>query len=124
MPIETRGIRHVHLLVSDHPRSVAFYQGVFGMEVSFRDGAILFLRSPGGQDDLALHLAETDEERGRVGHQGGMEHFGITVSDRNRLDEAIDLAIRAGGQLVNKGEHAPGVPFAYIRDPDGYVIEI
>jgi catechol 2,3-dioxygenase-like lactoylglutathione lyase family enzyme len=26
--------------------------------------------------------------------------------------------------LVNKGEHAPGVPFAYIRDPDGYVIEI
>jgi catechol 2,3-dioxygenase-like lactoylglutathione lyase family enzyme len=114
----------VHLLVSDHSRSVAFYQQVFGMEVGFRDGAILFLHSPGGHDDLALHQAETDDERGRVGDQGGFEHFGITVTDRNRLDDAIDLVIQAGGQLVNKGEHAPGIPFAYVRDPDGYVIEI
>jgi catechol 2,3-dioxygenase-like lactoylglutathione lyase family enzyme len=50
--IETRGIRHVHLLVADHGRSVAFYKRVFGMEVGFRDGDILFLHSPGGRDDL------------------------------------------------------------------------
>jgi hypothetical protein len=25
---------------------------------------------------------------------------------------------------VEKGEHAPGVPYAYVSDPDGYVIEI
>jgi catechol 2,3-dioxygenase-like lactoylglutathione lyase family enzyme len=124
MPIETRGIRHVHLLVSDHARSVDFYQQVFGMEVDFRDGSILFLTSPGGRDDLALHLAGTDDERARVGQQGGFEHFGITVSDRDRLDDAIALAIGAGGTLIDKGEHAPGVPYAYIGDPDGYVIEI
>ncbi len=35
MTIETLGIRHVHLLVSDHARSVAFYKQVFGMEVGF-----------------------------------------------------------------------------------------
>jgi len=70
------------------------------------------LRSPGGQDDLALHLAQTDEERARVGHQGGYEHFGITVRDRDRLDEAIALVIDHGGKLVDKGEHAPGVPYA------------
>lgn len=122
--IETRGIRHLHLMVSDHSRSVAFYQHVFGMEVGFRDGSILFLHSPGGRDDLALHQADTDDERGRVGHHGGYEHFGITVTDRNRLEEAIALAIEAGGQLVDKGEHAPGIPYAYISDPDGYVIEI
>ena len=40
------------------------------------------------------------------------------------LEEAIALAIEAGGQLVDKGEHAPGIPYAYISDPDGYVIEI
>jgi catechol 2,3-dioxygenase-like lactoylglutathione lyase family enzyme len=124
MAIETRGIRHVHLLVSEHARSVAFYKHVFGMEVGFRDGSILFLHSPGGRDDLALHLAVTDDERARVGHQGGCEHFGITVRDRSRLDDAIALVVEAGGKLVDKGEHAPAVPYAYISDPDGYVIEI
>ena len=124
MAIETLGIRHMHLLVSEHARSVAFYKNVFGMEVGFRDGGILFLHSPGGRDDLALHLAETDDERARVGHQGGYEHFGITVKDRGRLDDAIALVIDAGGTLIEKGEHAPGIPYAYVTDPDGYVIEL
>jgi catechol 2,3-dioxygenase-like lactoylglutathione lyase family enzyme len=124
VPVETRGIRHVHLLVSDHARSVAFYERVFGMQVDFRDGDILFLRSPGRSDDLALHLAVSSEERARVGQQGGYEHFGITVQDRSRLDDAIALVLEAGGALVDKGEHAPGVPYAYVADPDGYVIEI
>ena len=124
MSVQTRGIRHVHLLVADHSRSVAFYGGVFGMRVGFRDGAILFLRSPNGRDDLALHLAETDEERDRVGRLGGCEHFGITVKDRAQLDQAIALVVEHGGTLVDKGEHAPGIPYAYVADPDGYVIEI
>lgn len=111
-------------MVSEHGRSVAFYKEVFGMDVSFTDGDIVFLRSPGGRDDLALHLAVTEEDRLRVGQQGGYEHFGITVKDRSQLDDAIALVIGAGGGLVNKGEHAPGIPYAYVTDPDGYVIEI
>ena len=124
MAVETRGIRHVHLLVRDHARSVAFYRDVFGMEVGFRDGDILFLHSPNRRDDLALHLAVTDEEKARVGQLGGCEHFGITVRDRSRLDECIALVVAAGGTVIDKGEHAPGVPYAYVTDPDGYVIEI
>ena len=94
------------------------------MEVGFRDGNILFLHSPNRHDDLALHLATSDDEKGRVGRQGGYEHFGITVTDRAQLDTCIALALATGGSLVDKGEHAPGVPYAYIADPDGYVIEI
>jgi catechol 2,3-dioxygenase-like lactoylglutathione lyase family enzyme len=124
MPIETRGIRHIHLLVADHDRSIAFYRRVFGMDVAFRDGNILFLTSPNGLDDLALHKAETDEEKARVGQPGGVEHFGITIKDRDALDEYISLVIASGGELVDKGEHAPGVSYAYVTDPDGYVIEI
>jgi catechol 2,3-dioxygenase-like lactoylglutathione lyase family enzyme len=30
----------------------------------------------------------------------------------------------AGGRLVERGEHAPGIPFAYVADPDGYLIEL
>ena len=111
-------------MVADHDRSVAFYRDVFGMEVGFRDGNIFFLHSPNHRDDLALHLAVTDGEKARVGDHGGYEHFGITVEDRTQLDECIALAVSGGGTLVDKGEHAPGVPYAYITDPDGYVIEI
>lgn len=124
MAVETRGIRHIHLLVADQERSVAFYRSVFGMEVGFRDGDIVFLHSPDGRDDLALHRAVTDDERARVGHTGGCEHFGITVADRSQLGVCIDLVVAAGGTLVDRGEHAPGVPYAYVADPDGYVIEI
>ena len=30
----------------------------------------------------------------------------------------------AGGKLQSRGQHAPGVPYAYLTDPDGYVIEL
>jgi catechol 2,3-dioxygenase-like lactoylglutathione lyase family enzyme len=123
-PVETRGLRHIHLLVADQNRSVAFYRRVFGMDVSFRDGSIVFLTSPNRLDDLALHQAETDDERARVGQPGGFEHFGITITDRDALDRCISLVLASGGTLIDKGEHAPGVPYAYISDPDGYVIEI
>jgi catechol 2,3-dioxygenase-like lactoylglutathione lyase family enzyme len=124
MAVETRGIRHIHILVSDHARSVAFYGDVFGMEVTHRDGNILFLRSPNGRDDLALHRAVTDEEKARVGVPGGCEHFGITVTDRGQLDACIAQVLGSGGILVDRGEHSRGVPYAYVADPDGYVIEI
>lgn len=124
VPVETLGIRHIHLLVQDHTRSIAFYESVFGMTEQFRDGDIVFLTSPSGHDSLALHLATTEEDRARVGQHGGYEHFGITVRDRAALDEAIGLVVSAGGTLVDKGEHAPGVPYGYVTDPDGYVIEI
>ena len=99
-------------------------QAAFGMKVAFRDGKILFLRSPSGGDDLALHQASTPDEKARVGQPGGFEHFGITVTDRTRLGEAIAAVEAAGGTLVQKGLHPSGSPFAYISDPDGYVIEI
>ena len=80
-----------------------------------------FLNTPGTHDSLAMHLVHGDE---RAGKSGGYEHFGITVLDREELDDAIAAVAAAGGALVERGEHASGVPYAYVRDPDGYVIEI
>ena len=120
--VKTAGIRHIHLLVADLDRSIRFYGDAFGMKEKFRDGDdLVFLNTPGTHDSLALHLVRGDE---RVGESGGYEHFGITVLDRNSLDDAVAAVEAAGGALVEKGEHAPGVPYAYVRDPDGYVIEI
>jgi catechol 2,3-dioxygenase-like lactoylglutathione lyase family enzyme len=116
----------VHLLVTEHERAVAFYKDAFGMDELFRDGPIVFVGTPGGGDSLALHLAVTEEQRARVGHQGGYEHFGIHLADRSAaaVDEAVHRVEKAGGRLLERGEHAPGVPFAYVADIDGYTIEI
>ena len=122
MAVKTAGIRHIHLLVADLERSVRFYGEAFGMQEKFRDGDdLISLNTPGTHDSLALHLVTDDS---RVGESGGYEHFGITALDRESLDEAVTAIQAAGGELVEKGEHAPGVPYAYIRDLDGYVIEI
>lgn len=120
------GIRHVHLLVAEHDRAIAFYRDVFGMEERFRDGPIVFLGTPNGGDSLALHLATTDDQRGRIGQQGGWEHFGIHLPDRSAegVEAAVQQVEAAGGHLLGPGERAPGVPYAYVADPDGYAIEI
>ena len=120
------GIRHVHVLVADHDRAIAFYREAFGMEEQFRDGAIVFVATPGGGDSLALHVAGSDAERARIGQQGGYDHFGIHLADRSAegIDEAVRCVEKAGGRLIERGEHAPGVGYAYVSDLDGYVIEI
>lgn len=122
MAFTTAGIRHIHLLVADLERSIRFYGEAFGMEEKFRDGDdLVFLNTPGTYDSLALHLVHGDE---RIGTSGGYEHFGITVVERQKLDDAIAAVEAAGGALVERGEHAPGIAYAYVSDPDGYVIEI
>jgi catechol 2,3-dioxygenase-like lactoylglutathione lyase family enzyme len=112
--------------VADHARSIAFYAEAFGMEEQFRDGEIVFMSTPSGGDSLALHLAVTDDERARVGSQGGFDHFGVHLKDRSpaAIDRTVELVKKVGGRLVDRGEHAPGIPYAYVTDVDGYSIEI
>jgi catechol 2,3-dioxygenase-like lactoylglutathione lyase family enzyme len=53
-----------------------------------------------------------------------VDHFGFRLTEGSDLDAAVTEVEAAGGRLIKRGEHAPGVPFAYISDPDGYVIEL
>jgi catechol 2,3-dioxygenase-like lactoylglutathione lyase family enzyme len=124
--MDSIGIRHVHLLVADSDRAVEFYRKAFGMQERFRDGPIVFVGTPAGGDSLALHQATTGAEHARVGQLGGWEHFGIHVRDRSTagIDAAIERVTAAGGSLLERGQHATGAPFAYVADPDGYVIEL
>jgi predicted enzyme related to lactoylglutathione lyase len=55
---------------------------------------------------------------------GGVDHFGFRLLDRSDLNAAIDEILAAGGKLIERGELAPGVAFAYVSDPEGYVLEL
>ena len=52
-----------------------------------------------------------------------MAHFGFEI-EGGSWDDAVAAAVKAGGKLLGEGAHAPGVLYAYIQDPDGYVIEL
>ena len=121
--IRTRGLYHLHLVVRDLDRALRFYQGVFGMEEQFRAGPkMVFLRTPGSADLLTLN--EDPAEARNAGVSGGVAHVGFKLERESDLDAAIAEVFAAGGRLVNRGSHGDGHPFAYVADPDGYVVEL
>ena len=121
--IKTQGLTHIHLVVQNLDRSLRFYQGVFGMEERFRDGPkMVFLNTPGSQDTITLN--EDPAEAHLAGVNGGVAHVGFRLANSDDLNAAVAEIEAAGGKLIRRGEHAPGVPFAYVEDPDGYVIEL
>ncbi len=115
--IKARKLYHINLNVSDIERSVRFYRQAFGLVEDFREGLRMVFLSPQGADDV-ITLHQTDP----VGPRG-VAHFGFQIEGGN-LDDAVAAVVSAGGKFLSKGQHAPGVLYAYVSDPDGYVIEL
>ena len=118
--IKTAGLTHIQLVVSDLQRSLKFYRDVFGMEERFWVGStMVFLNTPGSEDTITLRQGQAGDPVG----VGGVAHFGFRLLDKGDLEAAVRAVVEAGGTLLERGEHQPGAPFAYLADPDGYVIE-
>ena len=98
--------------VADLERGVKFYRDAFGLEEVFRTPQIVFVGLPG--TDTALGVLLDPEHAG-----GGPHTIGFHVDHAIPLDTATRDVEAAGGRIVERGEHAPGVPFARIADPDG-----
>ena len=115
--VKARKLYHINLNVSDIERSVRFYREALGLVKAFNAGPhMVFLHSSAGDDVITLHQTQP------IGPQG-VAHFGFQI-EGGSLDDAVAVAVKAGAKLLGQGEHAPGVLYAYIRDPDGYVIEL
>ena len=117
--MKTAGVYHLQISVSDLDRSLAFYTGLMGMEELFRADETVFLRTPGARELLALQPVEGPVDP----KAGGMDHFGFYVTLED-LDTAVAEVRVAGVEVLEKGSFAPGMPFAYIKDPDGYTVEL
>ena len=117
--VRTHGLTHLNLAVRDVERSVRFYQQVFGVEPYWREEGIVHVKTPESHDVITF-----EQKSEGAGESGGIAHFGFRLIDPEDIDKAVSDAERAGGRLLRRGEFAPGYPYAYVSDPDGYEVEI
>ena len=118
-PIRTHGLTHINLAVRDPDRSLKFYSQVFGVKEYYRDSESIQVLGPGENDVLAF-----EKDIKLAGKSGGITHFGFRLVKPIDIDAAVATVKAAGGTIVERGEFAPGFPFAFVKDPDGYLIEI
>ena len=117
-------IGHVHLKVADLERSIAFYEGVLGFEVTQRYGAqAAFLSAGGYHHHIGLNTWESRGGTPAPTHHTGLYHVAILYPDRSTLADALRRLVDAGVPLDGAADH--GVSEAlYLRDPDGNGVEL
>lgn len=116
--IKTHGLTHLNLEVRDPDVSLKFYQSMFGVKEYYRDAGSIQVQGPGEHDVIAFVRSD------RAGATGGISHFGFRLLQPTDIEIARETASRLGATIVKTGEFAPGYPYLYVLDPDGYEIEI
>jgi catechol 2,3-dioxygenase len=117
-------IGHVHLKVADLERSLRFYCGVLGFQLTQRYGTQAALVSAGGYHHH-IGLNTWDSQGGSPPPPGttGLYHVAILYPTRRALADALRRLIAAGITLEGAADH--GVSEAlYLRDPDDNGIEL
>ena len=117
-------IGHVHLKVADLERSIGFYAGVLGFEVTQRWGTqAAFLSAGGYHHHIGLNTWESLGGSPPPAGTTGLYHVAIRYPDRRTLGDALRRVREAKVPLEGASDH--GVSEAlYLRDPDGNGIEL
>ena len=117
-------IGHVHLKVADLGRSLAFYCGVLGFELTqrFGDGAA-FVSAGGYHHHIGLNTWESLGGAPPPAGSTGLYHVAILYPTRAELADALRRLMAAAIALDGASDH--GVSEAlYLRDPDQNGVEL
>lgn len=117
-------IGHIHLKVADLERSLGFYHGVLGFEVTQRMGRqAAFLSAGGYHHHIGLNTWESAGGSAPPAGSTGLYHVAILYPSREDLGDALRRLLKAGIQLDGAADH--GVSEAlYLHDPDGNGVEL
>lgn len=113
------GLGHVHLIVTDLDRALAFYQDILGLQIHRRERDTVYLGA--GQADL---LALTGRPGApRVAGTTGLYHFAILVPSRPELARVLRRILQTRTPVQGFADHLVSEAI-YLPDPDGNGIEI
>ena len=117
-------IGHVHLKVADLERSLRFYCGVLGFELTQRYGTqAAFISAGGYHHHIGLNTWESLGGSPPPPSSTGLYHVAILYPTRRALADALHRLIAAGIPLDGASDH--GVSEAlYLRDPDDNGVEL
>jgi catechol 2,3-dioxygenase len=121
-------IGHVHLKVADIERSLAFYCGVLGFELTQKLGpagapSAAFISAGGYHHHIGLNTWESRGGSPPPLGTTGLYHLAIVYPTRAKLADALRRLIAASIALEGASDH--GVSEAlYLRDPDDNGVEL
>jgi catechol 2,3-dioxygenase len=117
-------IGHAHLKVADLDRSLRFYCGVLGLEVTQRYGSqAAFISAGGYHHHIGLNTWESLGGSPPPAGTTGLYHVAILYPTRQSLGEALRRLSAAEISLDGASDH--GVSEAlYLRDPDENGVEL
>jgi catechol 2,3-dioxygenase-like lactoylglutathione lyase family enzyme len=117
------------LYVRDVEKSIGFYEKAFGFERKFvtpeKDYGELLV----GETTLSfasLSLAHSNLRKGFIESDLRNKPFGIEIGfTTDKVEETVHSAVQAGGVVLEFPKTKPWRQVvAYLRDPDGFLIEI
>ena len=108
-PFSASGIDHISIQVTDLPRSIAFYQEIFGLSILNEDRENEIVRL--GTDSILVSLH-------RKPPTGIVDHFAIAIDgfDREAVTRALEQRGLTPDQNLDYG--------FYVRDPEGIPVQI
>lgn len=117
-------IGHTHLKVSDLERSLEFWHGVLGFEITQRMGdQAAFLAAGGYHHHIGLNTWQSEGGAPPPPGATGLFHVAVLYPGRAALADAVRRVRAAGIPLDGTSDH--GVSEAiYLRDPDGNGVEL
>lgn len=117
-------IGHVHLKVADLERSLNFYCGVLGFELTQRMGnSAAFISAGGYHHHIGLNTWESAGGNPPPPGTTGLFHLAILYPSRVELADALQRVLKAGLTLDGASDH--GVSEAlYLKDPDQNGVEL
>lgn len=117
--IKTYGLTHITLRVEDVIRSCKFYNKVFGVHEMYSSEDFIQVQTPGSHDIIVFEKGDKN-----VGNGAGIIHFGFRLVQPENVEDIVKVVEEAGGRIKDQGEFAPGEPYVFVYDPDGYEVEI
>lgn len=123
IPSDTR-IGHVHLKVSDLKRSLEFYCGLLGFELTQMYGKdAAFISAGGYHHHIGLNTWYSKNSPPADPESVGLFHTAILYPQRKDLAEIYDRLRKNNYPLTGASDH--GVSEAlYLEDPDGNGVEL